>query len=235
MRRVLLTRPEPGISLTADILRKMKLEPLELPLTRIEALPVEPVDGLTHFSAVALTSPNAARHVPPELVELILDTPAYAVGTATAAVARSRGLNVVDERAGDAAGLHRILAREVKSGAGILVLCGRVRRNVLQDGLLASGYKPQLIEIYDTLPTPPTLEEVTAVLAGEPVDVVMVYSAYAADEFTRLLERMKDTHIFDDTTFVAISSRVGTHLPARFRDRIFVAAEPNEEAMLSLL
>lgn len=235
MRRVLLTRPEPGASLTAGILRQMKLEPLKLPLTRIEPLPVEPMGSLADFAAVALTSPNAARHVPPELLALIADLPAYAVGAATAAVARSRGLNVIDESAGDAAGLHQIIAERVQPTAKVLVLCGRVRRNILQAGLLASGYQPHLIEVYDTLPTPPPMAEVSALLGSVLVDVVLVYSAFAADEFTRLFERMPDTSAFDHASFIAISPRVGTHLPAPFRDRVLVAAEPNEEAMLSLL
>ena len=64
---------------------------------------------------------------------------------------------------------------------------------------------------------------------------VLVYSAFAADEFTRLVERMPDTSAFDHATFIAISPRVGTHLPSSFRDSVLVAAEPNEDAMLSLL
>src|SRR5690606_7308760 len=153
MRRVLVTRPEPGASKTARKLRQMGLEPLLLPLTRIEALPVELLGGSPDFAAIAVTSPNAARHAPPELTKSLSGLPTYAVGKTTAAVSRAIGLNVVDDSAGDAAGLRRVIADKVEPRSKVLVLCGRVRRDILEQGLVDAGFTPRLVEVYDTLST----------------------------------------------------------------------------------
>jgi uroporphyrinogen-III synthase len=235
MRRILVTRPEPGASSTAQKLHQMGYEPVVLPLTRIESLHADEQIDPAAFAAIAVTSPNAARHVPPSMARNLADLPCYAVGKTTGAVSRAVGLNVIDETAGDAAGLRRIIAKQVEPGSNILVLCGRVRRDILDRGLIEDGFHPRLIEIYDTLPTQPAAEVVGSVLGGTPIDVVLLYSAFAADEFTRLLERMEDHAIIQTASFIAISERIRSHLPASFADRIIVAAEPNEEAMLSLL
>lgn len=235
MRRVLVIRPEPGASLTAEKLRQMHLAPVVLPLTRIEALSVEHIPDPADFAAMAITSPNAARHAPADLVKAFAKVPAYAVGAATGAVSRLVGLNVIDESAGDAAGLHRLIGQEVSPGSKILVLCGHVRRNVLEQGLLQSGYRPRIIESYDTLPTDPGAAVISSVLGGTSIDVVMLHSSFAAEEFMRFLGRMDDIEAFSESTFIAISSRIRSYLPESLRDRVIVAAEPNEEAMLSLL
>lgn len=235
MRRILVTRPEPGASSTAQKLRQMGYEPIILPLTRIESLNADEQIDPAAYAAIAVTSPNAARYVLDSTARILADLPCYAVGKATGAVSRAVGLNVVDETAGDAAGLRRIIAQQVDPGSNILVLCGRVRRNILERGLIEDGFHPRLIEIYDTLPTPPEAGILASVLGDTPIDVVLLYSAFAADEFTRLLGRLEDHSVFQTASFIAISERIRSHLPAPFADRVIVAAEPNEEAMLSLL
>ncbi|GAA4527865.1 uroporphyrinogen-III synthase [Chelativorans composti] len=235
MPRVLITRPEPGASKTARKVRGMGFTPLVLPLTRIESLPAIPSVESSDFAAIALTSPNSARHAPPELVRSLAGLPAYAVGSATAAVACEAGFNVVDESAGDAEGLHRVIAERVTPGAGILVLCGRVRRSVLEQGLRDSGYAPRLVEVYDTVPASPSDDEIAAVLGSGPVDAVLLYSAYAAEEFLRLIEGAGTSHMFETARFIVMSARIGEQLPAALRARAAVAPEPNEDAMLSTL
>lgn len=235
MRRVLITRPEPGASRTASKVRELGWTPLVLPLTRIEPLPDLPTVDAANYAALALTSPNSARYLPAAWAAPLKNLPAYAVGAATAATARSAGLNVVDEGAGDAAGLCRVIAEHVKPGSRILVLCGRVRRSVLEKGLSGTGFLPHLVETYDTLPTSPSANELANVLGRTPVDAVLLYSAVAANEFTRCVERVNGRELFGSARFIAISSRIGAQLPSSWAERLVVAAEPNEEAMLSLL
>lgn len=235
MQRVLVTRPEPGASKTAQKLRQMGLEPLVLPLTRIEALPAELAIDPLAFAAIAVVSSNAARHAPASLIQSLSGLPAYAVGATTAAVSRAIGLNVVDNSAGDAAGLQWVIMDKVEPRSRILVLCGRVRRDILEQGLRDSGFVPHFVEVYDTLPNPPSARETAIVLGNMPVDIVLFYSAFAADEFTRLMETMGGLKAFEGARFIAISERIRSHLPESLRDCLIIAAEPNEEAMLSLL
>lgn len=233
--RVLVTRPQPGARKTAEKLKGLGFDPVVLPLTRIEALrPVEWPDKIDH-SALAITSPNAARHAPEELLSRIRHLPAYAVGTSTGAEARSRGLTVVDEGAGDAARMVDIVAGSVAAGAAVLILCGRLRRNVLEQGLLDAGLRPNPVETYDTIPLKPTQVEADRVLGGVPVEAGLFYSAAAAEQFSGLHDHGATRQLLSGMTPIAISARVADCLPASFRRRARIAREPTEEAMLSLL
>ena len=63
-QRVLVLRPEPGASATAQALRRMGFEPLVLPLTVIQRLTPVFAPSVEH-DAVIVTSANALRHAPP--------------------------------------------------------------------------------------------------------------------------------------------------------------------------
>src|SRR5690606_41867561 len=108
MRRILVTRPEPGASSTAQKLRQMGYEPIILPLTRIESLNADEQIDPAAYAAIAVTRPNAARHVLDSTARTLPDLRCYAVGNDTGAVSRAARLTVVDEAARDAAGLRRI-------------------------------------------------------------------------------------------------------------------------------
>ncbi|TIW85650.1 MAG: uroporphyrinogen-III synthase, partial [Mesorhizobium sp.] len=68
MVRVLVTRPQPGASRSAHRLEEIGFQPILLPLTETAALPVAaglvPDDSV----AVAITSANAVRHAPKEII-----------------------------------------------------------------------------------------------------------------------------------------------------------------------
>lgn len=234
MARVLVTRPEPGASRTAAKLGALGFEPVVLPLTRI--VPLQPA-GLPPgaFGAVAISSANAVRHAPRALLRKIAALPAYAVGVRTGEAARDAGLNVADASAGDAERLVRYLIRTVKPGMAVLVLCGRVRRDVLESGLAEAGLRPVLVETYETVPLAHSRETVDAALRGKGVDAVLFYSAFAAEVFCSLLGRSLAPQSIERARFFALSSRIATALPHEIRDRSTIAPEPTEEAMLSLL
>src|SRR5688572_14398609 len=80
LAKVLVTRPQPGAARTARRLAELGHRPVELPLTRTVALPVEAASFDRPVDAVAVTSANALRHAPPELVARLADRPCFAVG-----------------------------------------------------------------------------------------------------------------------------------------------------------
>ncbi|WP_173933430.1 uroporphyrinogen-III synthase [Chelativorans sp. Marseille-P2723] len=235
MRRILVTRPEAAGRRTAAKLSSMGLEAVVLPLTRIVPLTPKDLPDPQKFSAVAITSPNAASHFPPYLAQSIKHVPVFAVGKATGNAARLLGLPPVDEGAGDAEGLAKRIIEAAAPGADILVLCGCVRRGVLEKRLSQAGLNPYLLETYDTLPTPPTEREFTAALQALPIDVVLLYSGYAAEIFAELAEMPWAAPLLGEAEYVVISRRVADLLPPTVRARTRVAAEPTEEGILSLL
>ncbi|TIW37543.1 MAG: uroporphyrinogen-III synthase, partial [Mesorhizobium sp.] len=89
MVRVLVTRPEPGASRTAQRLLDQGFQPILLPLTETVALPVD-ADGVANNAvAVAVTSANAVRHAPKEIIAALAGLPCHAVGKRTAEAAHT--------------------------------------------------------------------------------------------------------------------------------------------------
>ena len=94
--QVLVLRPEPGASATADLARNLGLVPILAPMARVVPEPWSVPDA-AGFDAVLLGSANALRHAGPQLAALRA-LPALVVGEATAAAAQAAGFVV--ERTG---------------------------------------------------------------------------------------------------------------------------------------
>lgn len=233
--RVLVTRPQPGAERTAGRLRELGLSALVLPLTRVVPLSAAPWPSPLSVDAVAVASANAVRHAPPALLGEIARLPVYAVGHKTGAMARQARLSVADDTAGDAERLVSRIAEALAPGSGVLVLCGRVRRDSLENGLRQAGFSVVPVETYDTLPTAPDDAHIRAALGGRPVDAVLLHSAFAAEELAHILAGGAIAPLFEHAMFIAISRRVASALPQSRHEQVHVAAEPTEEAMLSLL
>jgi len=123
MSRVLVLRPEPGASATAERARKRGLEVVAIPLFEIEPVQWDVPD--THgFDAVLLTSANAVREGGQQL-ESLRGLPAYAVGEATADAAREAGFDIA--ATGDS-GVERLLG-SIDAGLKLLHLSGEQRHH----------------------------------------------------------------------------------------------------------
>jgi len=122
MRKLLLLRPDPGLSASAERATAMGLEVVCCPLFRIE--PVEWVtpdpDG---YQALLLTSANTVRHAGHGL-HLFRSLPVHAVGEATAAAAREMGFRVETVGRGDVADL----LAELPTSLRLLWLGGEIRQ-----------------------------------------------------------------------------------------------------------
>ncbi|MEO5756998.1 MAG: uroporphyrinogen-III synthase [Mesorhizobium sp.] len=232
MRRVLVTRPEPGASRTARLLQEQGFQPVLLPLTETVALPVDP--PAKNAVAVAITSANAVRHAPREIVAALAGLPCHAVGKRTAEAARKTGFLSVSEGPGNAEALAYSLAREF-SGKAIAYLCGRVRFPAFEQGLRVAGVGVDAIETYDTLAVSYSDEAILAHLSGQPTDAVLLYSAKAAAALQALAKRPRLAILFEKTRFFALSERIAGALDQATGKEIRIAAEPDEEALLALL
>lgn len=231
VRRVLVTRPAVDAARTAGRLAERGFEPVVLPLTEIVPLGVEAWPAPDSVAAVALASANAARHAPPALLAAIGHLPTFAVGEKTGEAAGAAGLKVVEAQAGDAAELVRRIAGAIPPGAGVLLLCGRVRRDTLEKGLVQAGFGVSVVETYDTRALSPSESEVRAAVGEKPVDAVLLHSALAAETFGRIA----GCGPFAAATYFVMSERVAEMLPETVGGRLHIAPKPTEEAMLSLL
>ena len=124
MRKLLLLRPEPGLSASAERARGLGLEVIACPLFRVEPV-VWQAPNPAEYDALLLTSANAVRLAGPELAKL-RDLPVHAVGDATAAAAREAGFHVAAIGSGNAVDLLEGLPHSLK----LLHVAGEDHRHV---------------------------------------------------------------------------------------------------------
>ena len=86
MRTLLLLRPEPGLSASAERARSLGLDVITAPLFGVEPV-VWQLPTPATYDALLLTSANAIRHGGDGLAQL-KHLPVHAVGSATAEAAR---------------------------------------------------------------------------------------------------------------------------------------------------
>jgi len=234
MVRVLVTRPEPGAARTMQRLQDMGFQPILLPLTETVALPIGAEAAPMDAAAVAITSANAVRHAPKELIAALAGLPCHAVGNRTEEAARKAGFLSVGEGPGDATALADAIVAGYSAGT-IAYLAGRVRFPAFEQRLTAAGVRVRAIETYDTLALDYSDADLLARLSGRPVEAVLLYSASAAVATETLIRRPALRDLFEKTTFFALSGRIAAACESIAGSRIEIAPEPQEEALLELL
>jgi uroporphyrinogen-III synthase len=234
MRRVLVTRPEPGASYTARRLKAAGLDPIVLPLTETRAHPVGPADLQPAFDAVAVTSANAIRHAPSELIAVLADQRCFAVGGKTAEAARAAGFSKVSEGPGDAVRLADQVISEVGQGT-IAYLCGRVRLPDFEYRLSTGGVTVIALETYDTIETTAASGTPTHALGSKPIDAVLLFSTRAAHALILLRAAPQWSRALQSADFFCLSPRIAASLEGIRPEKIHVAAEPTEDELLSLV
>jgi len=209
MLPLLVLRPEPGASRTADKARKLGLAPVLLPLFAAVARPWSGPDPDT-FDALMLTSANASRHGGAALARYT-GLPAYAVGEATADAARSAGFAQVTVGDADAAAL---VARIERDGhRRVLHLAGADRIDV------ASACAITAVTVYAVEDCPVDLPTGDA--------VALLHSPRAARRFAAICPARERIDI------AAISSAAAAAAGPGWRS-VHAVARPDDDAMLEL-
>ena len=234
-RRVLVTRPQPGAAKTARRLAEMGFAPIVLPLSQTCALPVTLADVPDVIDAVAVTSVNAIRHAPPDLIARLAGRRCFAVGAKTAVAAREAGFSSVVEGPGDAAGLAEVIAGEARPGTLVAYLTGRVRLETFEADLSKAGIRTFAIETYDTLAMDYSTAELTGELGHHRIDAALLYSSKSAQAVTAIASRAEWDFHFAETRYFCLSPRVAAKLQAAVPDKVSIAAKPTEDALLALL
>jgi uroporphyrinogen-III synthase len=232
--RVLITRPEPGAARTAKRLQALGFKPVCLPLTEIRPTFAELPAG-NDFDAVAFPSANAVRHARPALLRAVASLPAFAVGRATAEAAADAGFESPTIGPGYGEGLATLMTSRLARGTRVAYLCGHVRTRGFEETLRAAGIEVTPVEVYDTVMLDYSDEELRAVLGNEAFDTVLLYSRVAVRAFLKLTDRSVMLPSLDRAALICMSERVAEPLSSFGGERIRIAAEPDEEAMLARL
>jgi uroporphyrinogen-III synthase len=228
---VLVTRPEPGASETAARIAALGYQPIVAPLLEIRILHTAlPPSG--HVQAVLATSGNAIAALPASHRHL----PLFAVGDATAALARAAGFTEVHSAAGDSGALAVLVARHCDRNAGpLLFTCGRGQGRELAGDLRQRGFVVVRRAVYVAVPVRVLPEAARDALIGGGLTAAVFFSAETARQCVRLLRAARLHDAVRSVAALAIGQSTAVALQALPWRRIDVAAQPNQEAMLALL
>jgi uroporphyrinogen-III synthase len=235
---VLVTRPEPGAAETAARVAALGWAPVPAPalvlVPRAARLPPA-------AQALLLTSRAAARALPAEAVAAAPRV--LAVGEATAAEARARGLGNVIAAGCDAAALAALAAERLDPDAGPLLLAvGEGYGGELAAELRRRGFRVLRRIVYTAAPAAALPAAAHAALTGDEVAAALFFSPRSAAATISLLKGAGLAATIARMEALAISPRVGwtaaraaaaAGCPAWWRIR--VAARPDQESLLALL
>ncbi|MDP3369601.1 MAG: uroporphyrinogen-III synthase [Brevundimonas sp.] len=216
LRRIWVTRAEPGAGRTADRLAALGFEPVIAPLLAIRALPRAAPD-LDGVAALAFTSRNGV-----DAYAALTDDrrpPVFTVGDATAEAARSAGFARVRSAGGALGDLVRLLV-ETAPHAGLVLVPGALEPSADLPALLSDRLEARASPVYEAVGTG----------TGAPADfdAVLVHSPRAG----RALEALGP---FSGQVAVAISGAASAPLTGVAGLKIRIASRPDETALLAAL
>jgi uroporphyrinogen-III synthase len=208
VRKLLLIRPEPGLTASAERVRAMGLEVITCPLFQVEPVKWQAPDA-AGFDGLLITSANAVRHGGPAL-QALRGLAAYCVGQATAAATREAGLQVAKIGSGDVASLLAQLPPSLR----LLHLAG-------EDYTDTGGANVDRRIVYRSVPIArPGLPQLEGL-------VVAVHSPRAGARLAELSSERGGTAI-------AAISRAAADACGRGWERIEIAGELNDKSLLAL-
>lgn len=229
---VLVTRPEPAATQTAERLKTMGHDALIDPMLRIAPTNVPLPEG--PFDAVAFTSVNGVKAFAahPEFARFKA-LPAFAVGSRTAREARGAGFKQVTDCEGDAAALAGRLAADLPEGARVLNPAGEDRAADLAELLSGPGVKVDLAIVYAAVPADALSEETRAALEAGTIAAALHLSHRTVKTLLHCVAAAGLQARLAPVRHLCLSAQVAS--PFGAGDRIEIAEAPNEDALLALL
>lgn len=230
--RLLVTRPEPEAEAMAATLRAAGHDVLVEPM-----LVVTPVANVTlqraGVDALLVTSANALRALEqhPDVPALRL-LPLFAVGEATAELARRIGFRSVTAGPGTAPELVPILAAALAQGSTILHLAGDVLAADLSGPVREAGLVLRSAVVYQTVERQAFTAGTAEALRDGMIDAVTILSPRTARVFTTLCRSsgLKIVH----TTIYCLSEACASGLGDRAA-RVRIAERPALASLLALI
>ena len=230
--RVLVTRPEPAASQTAERLSGMGHAALVDPMLRIAPTGAALPDG--RFDAVAFTSVNGVKALAAHPgAGRFAALPAFCVGPRTAQAARQAGFAQVTDCAGDAAALAGRLAAALGAGARVLHPAGEDRAADLGALVAGPGLAVELAIVYAALPADALAEATRAALAEGTIGAALHFSPRTVKTLLACAAAAGLDDRLRQVRHLCLSAQVAA--PLGTGGGVEIAAAPNEDALLALL
>lgn len=235
--RYLITRPEADAEPLAQAVRELGHE-----------APIDSMLSITHFDdvelelegvqAIMFSSANGVR----AYADVCLNRriPVYAVGEASAAVARALGFRRVhappSALGGDVSALAEFVAGALNPVDGILMhVSGTVVARDLKTLLQDKGFNVFRVRLYESEPAVRLSETTITQIRKEELDGVLFYSPRTAQIFTDLIIDQRLTEACRKIRAYCLSEAVAEEAEKLPWRAVKVAAAPTQTAMLTLL
>jgi uroporphyrinogen-III synthase len=230
--QALLTRPREETGAVAEALAARgvgtQVEPMLEIHFRNGAL------DLAGAQAVLCTSTNGVRALARASPERAL--PLFAVGDATAAVARALGFTRVVSASGDATDLAQLLLERLQPCRGRLVhACGSEVAGDLAGTLRARGFAVERRVLYEARPVAALSAATSTALAAGKIDFALFFSPRTAATFPRLAHAAGLLGACETIAALSISAHTDAALGAVAWGERRVAERPDLPGMLALV
>ena len=227
---MLITRPEPGATVTAERVSAWGFSPIVAPV-----LAIEPQRGADPAAGRRGRDGADQRECGGGGPAACHGLPAFAVGSATAAKARAAGFSHVVDADADASVLPDLIVGAIGAGQTLFLPAAAGQGTALAAALRARGYRVLRRVVYRAAFVPALPPAAAAALRTGTAHAALFFSSETARGFVRLVRAAGLDNTVVDVDAVAISKRTEVALrPLPWR-RIRVAERPNQDAMLVLL
>lgn len=236
--RLAITRPLDDAAPLAARLRGAGHQVIVAPLMEIVAIEGGRLD-LATVQALALTSANGAREAARRLEPAAMAAvPVFAVGDATARVAREAGFAQVEAAGGDVDKLAELIVARCDPAAGpIAHPSGKDRAGDLAGELKDKGFSVLTVALYKARAAQWLPAELATALERRKLDGVLLYSPRTARIYAALVGRAGLQGAVEGVTHFCLSEAVREALaPLQLASaRSPVAASPRQDALLTLV
>ena len=234
--RLLVTRPEPGASQTADLLRaKGHIAIVDPMLEIVFDSDVEIEVGTAQ--AIVTTSANAVRALAArEDFKELSELPLHAVGDTTATAAQERGFENVTSAAGAVDDLVAAIAAQRDPADGTLIYAaGRDRAGDLEGKLRIAGFDVGVAEVYRAEKKSKLRQATIEALIEGRLDGILVFSKRTA---TALIAAAKRHDLLDaliNVPVIAISEKAAEPFAHAGNSDTMIAPSPDSDGLFSCL
>jgi uroporphyrinogen-III synthase len=233
---ILVTRPQPGASVTGEKLAKAGFKVVVQPFTEMVAKPApSDLSGLHNVTAIIVTSANALRYLSDDMRAALTSNRMLTVGDATREEAQRQGFDNVISADGNARDLTGLIRQEVTLDDRILYLCGAVRTPDIEAELSRLKLSFIVLETYETIKISQLTDIINTTFSESEINAVCFYSSVSAQLYAEYLQVTKSSSKLLNIKCFCISDRAKSCLPDALKNLSFVSEKPRDDAMIDLL
>jgi len=235
LKKVLVTRPEgPAQKTFSQMISAMGAEPVSCPLSNIEFLPMD-LPSSSEFQALVVTSSNAVRAMA-RGAALLKSTPCFAVGNATADLAREVGFQFVESANGNVDNLIDLIKGSLSPGKGqLLYLRGQAVTGDLSGTLVDAGFYVESLEVYKAVWLEVLPDKIKFEINRGDIDLVSLLSPLAAENFTKLVRESETPIDLTSTKAICLSEAIARGTDTLSWEEILVSPRPKLEDLVKLI